>query len=146
MNKLFRTNSLKTIQADQEKYAMYCAKQKNLDIDAFYLKGLLVSSSETDEKNQSTQNQGASENNQTQDISNLSLISSRVDKLIEFGNKITTMLSNQAHSDATCSIICYALGCYNVESVYVENDTASFDIDCIYNLIANKFCDNEYHY
>ena len=96
VNKLFRTNSLKTIQADQEKYAMYCAKQKNLDIDAFYLKGLLVSSSETDEKNQSTQNQGASENTQTQDISNLSLISSRVDKLIESGNKITNMLSNQA--------------------------------------------------
>ena len=53
-----------------------------------------------------------------------------------------TESSINCHSDATCTIMCYGLGCYNVESV-IENGTGSFNIDCSYNLIANKFCSNE---
>ena len=96
-NKLFRSNSLKAIQADQEKYAMYCAKQNNLDVD-FRSKEVLLETSKVDKKNQNTQNEleHASENDQTESISSLALISSRVDKLVESGNKIKNVLRNQA--------------------------------------------------
>ena len=104
VNKLFHTNSSKAIQGDKETYAMYCVKKNNLDIiHHSIVKQLLLNSSKADEKNQSkdstdkksTENQSASENDQTENMSNLSLISSRADKLLQSGNKLKDMLSKQ---------------------------------------------------
>ena len=108
VNKLFHNNSLKAIQADKAKYAMYCVKQNNIDIDNYFdiehfVLSKLNNSSKADNKNQSKDNsdkksresENATEKDQTENTSNLSLIRSRVDELVEAASNIKDALSNQ---------------------------------------------------